>query len=55
MNMFAIVFLKLVSKVMEKLTGLNKTDVTEISKQISDAFYDYKYNEDDLGLVVFPI
>ncbi len=39
---------------MEKLTGLNKADVTEISKQIADAFYDYKYNEDDLGLVVFP-
>ena len=36
---------------MEKLTGLNKADVTEISKQIADAFYDYKYNEDDLGLV----
>ena len=38
---------------MEKLTGLNKTDVTEISKQIADAFYDYKYNEDDLGLVKY--
>jgi len=38
---------------MEKLTGLNKTDVTEISKQIADAFYDYKYNADDLGLVKY--
>ncbi len=38
---------------MEKLTGLNKTDVTEISKQIADAFYDYKYNEDDLGSVKY--
>ena len=38
---------------MEKLTGLNKTDVTEFSKQIADAFYDYKYNEDDLGLVKY--
>ncbi|MBR1639373.1 MAG: GNAT family N-acetyltransferase [Treponema sp.] len=38
---------------MEKLTGLNKADVTEISKQIADAFYDYKYNEDDLGLVKY--
>ena len=38
---------------MEKLTGLNKTDLTEISKQIADAFYDYKYNEDDLGLVKY--
>ena len=38
---------------MKKLTGLNKADVTEISKQIADAFYDYKYNEDDLGLVKY--
>lgn len=38
---------------MKKLTGLNKDDVTEISKQIADAFYDYKYNEDDLGLVKY--
>lgn len=38
---------------MEKLIGLNKADVTEISKQIADAFYDYKYNEDDLGLVKY--
>lgn len=38
---------------MEKLTGLNKDDVIEISKQIADAFYDYKYNEDDLGLVKY--
>ena len=38
---------------MEKLIGLNKADVTEISKQIADAFYDYKYNADDLGLVKY--
>ena len=34
-----------------KLTGLNKEEVAAISKQIADAFYDYKYNEEDLGLV----
>lgn len=38
---------------MEKLTELNKVDVSEISKQIADAFYDYKYNADDLGLVKY--
>ena len=36
-----------------KLTGLNKEEVAAISKQIADAFYDYKYNEDDLGLVKY--
>ena len=38
---------------MKKLTGLRKEEVKDISKQIADAFYDYKYNEDDLGLVKY--
>ena len=38
---------------MIKLTGLNKEEVEAISKQIADAFYDYKYNEADLGLVKY--
>lgn len=32
---------------MIKLTGLSKREVEEISKQIADAFYDYKYNDKD--------
>jgi GNAT superfamily N-acetyltransferase len=39
--------------VMKKLSGLSREDVTGISKQIADAFFDYKYNEEDLGLVKF--
>ena len=38
---------------MIKLTGLNKEEVEAISKQIADAFYDYEYNEADLGLVKY--
>ena len=38
---------------MNKLIGLSKEEVRDISKQIADAFYDYKYNEDDLGLVKY--
>ena len=38
---------------MKKLTGLNKEEVTAISRQIADAFYDYKYNDEDLGLVKY--
>lgn len=38
---------------MIKLTGLSIEEVTEISKQIADAFYDYKYNEEDQGLVKY--
>jgi len=38
---------------MKKLIGLNKEEVTEISRQIADAFYDYKYNDEDLGLVKY--
>jgi len=38
---------------MKKLIGLGKEEVTEISRQIADAFYDYKYNETDKGLVKY--
>ena len=38
---------------MNKLIGLSKEEVKDISKQIADAFYDYKYNEEDLGLVKY--
>ena len=38
---------------MKKLIGLSNEEVKEISKQIADAFYDYKYNEEDLGLVKY--
>ncbi len=38
---------------MKKLIGLSKEEVGDISKQIADAFYDYKYNEEDLGLVKY--
>ena len=38
---------------MKKLTGLNKEEVTAISRQIADAFYDYKYNDEDSGLVKY--
>lgn len=27
--------------------------MTEIARQIADAFYDYKYNEDDIGLIKY--
>ncbi len=39
--------------VMKKLSGLSREDVTGISKQIADAFFDYKYNEEDHGLVKY--
>lgn len=38
---------------MKKLIGLSKEEVRDISTQIADAFYDYKYNEEDLGLVKY--
>lgn len=38
---------------MIKLQGLTQAQVQEISKQIADAFYDYKYHEEDLGLVKY--
>ena len=38
---------------MIKLRGLTKEEVNEISRQIADSFYDYKYNVDDIGLVQY--
>ncbi|MBP3754719.1 MAG: hypothetical protein J6I66_07670 [Lachnospiraceae bacterium] len=38
---------------MIKLTGLSKEEVCEISKQIADAFYDYKYNDEDQGIIKY--
>ena len=39
--------------VMIKLQGLDEDQIREISQQIADAFYDYKYNEEDIGLIRF--
>ena len=38
---------------MKKLKDLYKDQVTAISRQVADAFYDYKYNEDDQGLIKY--
>ena len=38
---------------MIKLTGLGKDEVEAISRQIADAFYDYRYNPEDEGLIKF--
>ena len=38
---------------MIKLQELSSKQVHEISGQIADAFYDYKYNEMDIGLIKF--
>lgn len=38
---------------MEQLTGLKDEEIVEISHQIADAFYDYKYNKDDQGLIKY--
>ena len=35
--------------VMKKLQGLSAEQLREISRQIADAFYDYTYNEADIG------
>ena len=35
---------------MIRLTGLNEDDIKEISWQIADAFYDYQYSSEDIGL-----
>ena len=39
--------------VMIKLQGLDEDQIREISRQIADAFYDYKYDEEDIGLIRF--
>ncbi len=38
---------------MIKRTGLSDEQVTEISRQIADAFFDYEYGKDDIGLIKF--
>ena len=38
---------------MKKLKGLSEQQIEVISHQVSDAFYDYKYNAEDLGLVKY--
>lgn len=38
---------------VRKLQGLKEAELQEISRQIADAFYDYSYNEADLGLIKF--
>ena len=38
---------------MIKLSGLTREQVYEISCRIADAFYDYPYSEDDLGLIKY--
>lgn len=38
---------------MKKLKGLTEKEITEISHQVADAFYDYKYNEADQGLIKY--
>ena len=39
--------------VMKKLQGLSAEQLREISRQIAEAFYDYTYNEADIGLIKF--
>lgn len=38
---------------MKKLKGLSETQLEQISHQVEDAFYDYKYSEDDDGLIKY--
>ncbi len=38
---------------MKKLIGLKNEDIVNISHQIADAFFDYEYNKDDVGLIKF--
>ena len=38
---------------MIKLSGLSDEQVSEISHRIADAFFDYEYNEEDVGLIKF--
>ena len=38
---------------MIKLDGLKRDEIVEISHQIADAFYNYKYSEEDMGLIKF--
>lgn len=38
---------------MIKLALLSDEQVTEISRRIADAFFDYEYNKEDIGLIKF--
>lgn len=38
---------------MIKLKGLSDEDISEISRVIADAFYEYEYNDEDEGLVKY--
>ena len=38
---------------MKKLNDLSDTQLVEISHQIADSFYDYRYNADDRGLLKY--
>ena len=38
---------------MIKLAGLSNEQVSEISHRIADAFFDYEYNKEDIGLIKF--
>ncbi len=38
---------------MIKLVGLSDEQVTEISRRIADAFFDYEYYKEDVGLIKF--
>ena len=38
---------------MQKLRNISENETETISKQIADAFYDYKYNDEDEGLIKY--
>lgn len=38
---------------MIRLTGLNNSEIEEISRHVADAFWDYEYSNGDLGLKKF--
>ena len=38
---------------MIKLQGLSGETVQEIASQTADAFYDYRYNDEDIGLIKY--
>ena len=38
---------------MQKLIDLSNSEIKTVSKQIADTFYDYKYNDEDRGLIKY--
>ena len=38
---------------MIKLQGLSREQVREIASQTADAFYDYRYHDEDSGLIKY--